>query len=1533
LSLEPAILDLSRAGCSFLAVIPARKNAGEERLRHVARKVGGLVFSTEFQRGQEEFQAWLNSGLPSPEPILELSIEGASQDDVFAPTGWVPGRALTLVGRCEPTASIQLKLVVMRQGQPVVRQWKLAVESKPDDVFVGRLWAQRKIEQLLRLDQSTPGFLAQEPRQEVVALSQEWSLLTPYTAFLVLENEADYARWGVPRQLRRRYWSPPEALEPLPLAGMRRWAGGAMKPAPLPPFVERLQQAAVAQAIDAARQALSVGDARRAQFHLDRVAYLPSAQRSPQYQEMVRKVAQVNWRQAVLQALGSHRAFFAAPAAELAPFVPDLGSLAQPLAPPEFLRTHPHAYRLLQSVQVEPRTTSVAQLAELLAKHTGANVVVDRKALDDSGLAVDRPFEVRAWGKMSLREYVRRALSQQRLVLIEEPHRLLVTTEDAQDASQRLEVHPVGDLLHPGCTADVAELGAPYLDAELAAQTRLREKLQRPVTLDYREAPLGVVLSDLARMFGDNVFVDLKAMEDAGITQQDRVSAQWRDVPLGESLRWLLGPLSLEPVLHGQTLVITTREEAADRRLLTTRVYSCRGVVYALKPELAASGAQWGWGSGGDMGGGFGLGGFGGFGFSGDVRSLMGPGGGGFFGVPFEDAGLRQERRAPSASRDTRTLSSGGEAVELPAAAKTAEAPSGATEQAAQEKLEEKPAAAPPAAEGPPEAPLLPPGYVPSMADLSRWPASFMGPPPGPGALIDQDSLIDAIVSCVAPTAWDEVGGPGGLGFFYPTLDLVVRTSDDVHRQIEDLLDQLRKLRPAPATLRDYIPAEKLIDSAQWPSTPDFDTLIEIITRCVSPEKWDEVGGPCSIREDPMHEALVISAMPDIHDEVRHLLTLLRRSRYEALRGSRPWETGHGQSPWVRPREGAALSAAVALARLPEPEPRELQLLSVRREPANLRTQWRRIDAQGNEQRIGWRATGPRLQMELPGWTIRTEDEQAAVAYPTLQLVELGPWGESARRMLDAWLPWLPHRTNAELARLFQVSPAPAQPPDAAEGLVRLRFALPGYADPARAWIDMTFSRRTGQVVGWESWFDGRLAQRLRFSYAEGPSAGLREVRMEDASGARLARWELLASEAQQGPIPALEAGWAGYVRLDHRTQAAQVDRDFCRGVQCLRNGDWENAAGHLRAALEAQRRHPLVLLLLAYAVQQGKLPVPHEQVLAWLREVVESPAADLARFLAQGHLPDLSAVETYELLARQPAQQRTPADWQRLAQAALEAGKHEQALAHAQSAMAAYRPKPHPWALEKVRLLALLALGRNEEARGLVAAWTDQWPGPPIERVEVAGRLAAHGLKEQAVRVCDQALATPGLTPAVRAELLGRRAEAQVGMARWRTLLEAATLLMPMLEKDRGKAAREPLLRSPRPSPFYTLLFELNSAHDAAAAAALAAEAKSPLLRMHLLICQAELTPDPQVAADALQRAATLAPLPDEYVVWACRQWNAVGRPAEVIRELEGRLRAGKRLWEGGYDLLEQAYRAVGRELDAMRAASSRSLEALPGL
>jgi hypothetical protein len=81
--------------------------------------------------------------------------------------------------------------------------------------------------------------------------------------------------------------------------------------------------------------------------------------------------------------------------------------------------------------------------------------------------------------------------------------------------------------------------------------------------------------------------------------------------------------------------------------------------------------------------------------------------------------------------------------------------------------------------------------------------------------------LMNAITSVAGPTTWDEVGGPGAILTVGGAL--VVSQTADVHAQIKDLLDQLRKERAGMQPLT--IEARWLaLDSTQLASVKSTDT-------------------------------------------------------------------------------------------------------------------------------------------------------------------------------------------------------------------------------------------------------------------------------------------------------------------------------------------------------------------------------------------------------------------------------------------------------------------------------------------------------------------------------------------------------------------------------------------------------------------------------------------------------------------------------------------------------------------------------------
>ncbi len=113
--------------------------------------------------------------------------------------------------------------------------------------------------------------------------------------------------------------------------------------------------------------------------------------------------------------------------------------------------------------------------------------------------------------------------------------------------------------------------------------------------------------------------------------------------------------------------------------------------------------------------------------------------------------------------------------------------------------------------DGKPNSAMVSPAVMAQMQQASGGPATSgprsgmpMGFGPGGlggGAQADFDSLIDLITSTIKPTTWDDVGGPGSIAPFETNLSIVVSQTQDVHDEIVDLLEQLRRLQDLQVTI------------------------------------------------------------------------------------------------------------------------------------------------------------------------------------------------------------------------------------------------------------------------------------------------------------------------------------------------------------------------------------------------------------------------------------------------------------------------------------------------------------------------------------------------------------------------------------------------------------------------------------------------------------------------------------------------------------------------------------------------------------
>jgi len=80
-------------------------------------------------------------------------------------------------------------------------------------------------------------------------------------------------------------------------------------------------------------------------------------------------------------------------------------------------------------------------------------------------------------------------------------------------------------------------------------------------------------------------------------------------------------------------------------------------------------------------------------------------------------------------------------------------------------------------------------------------PAIPFGPTPAGGAQADFQSLMDLIQSTVAFETWEPQGGAGQIKPFATNLSLVISQTQEVHEEIAELLEQLRRLQDLQVTI------------------------------------------------------------------------------------------------------------------------------------------------------------------------------------------------------------------------------------------------------------------------------------------------------------------------------------------------------------------------------------------------------------------------------------------------------------------------------------------------------------------------------------------------------------------------------------------------------------------------------------------------------------------------------------------------------------------------------------------------------------
>jgi hypothetical protein len=980
------------------------------------------------------------------------------------------------------------------------------------------------------------------------------------------------------------------------------------------------------------------------------------------------------------------------------------------------------------------------------------------------------------------------------------------------------------------------------------------------------------------------MIIDRATLTDEGVALDQPVTLKSRGLPLKSILGQLLEPIQLMYSIENEAVVITTSARGSEK--LQTRFHSGMGIVYELPPELVHyrhSKPQLMWGGGfGGMGGGMGFGGgMAGMGMGGGMGGMLGGMMGGFGpggGAPAP--GNAPPGNAPTGNATVSESAADGDAL----------------------RDGNDPASSPPDPDA--DEPAGDEGAAPDILDprgkigLARRRSMTTAP--------DTTNLIEQTVE---PDSWDVLSGPGTIMYFPGSLGFVVRQTPAVHDQIEELLGRLRQMPPAFAERSGYAPAK--IPTAGPGDIDNWDvrTLLNLIVSVIEPDTWEELSGPGSLHVYAPKLVLSIRQTQRLHREIRNLLTVLRRARYLARQG-RNWKSFDlTEGPWFTAALGLTdLPTAPRQADLPEPEPAELKALAILREPLPVAQTWRLIPADSRPpQTTVIRHQAARSEFEFDGRLARVEGDEAAVAYPGISIVERGAWGEALRRIVDGRLPWLPHRSRRDLARLFQVRVAAND-----EQTVQLRLELPGAAEGNE--ILVTVNRRHGLPTLWESRLDGRPVLRLRFEdLAEKDGQPLwKRVIAEDPAGFEVERWELVQSAALKSDIPALDAGWNDSLLLDLREQERQHSPLVIQVLRAIRLRDWNAADRALAAALKNQPDQPLLLLVKAWNLAQRE-EANADEIATLLKGVARGGGGDLLQSLGERSFSSLDDGAIYQILLEQPIARRRVADWDSLARAAVRAGKPHEAVAHLKAAIAQAGPAGDD--PERARQLVELLLETRHvgEAVALAEARAARTDVKPEDLVGLAEALHQWGALSESAKFLRQALAHRDVTGERRYRLLQRRANLETGPVRWRTLLESVEAL----------PAKSPL----RATSTEAILADLTDATQGDQAAKMGDEAKDRTVQAAFRLRQAELfllRANLGAAADIGWSLYESKQLPAERLPWLFARLAAARQDERLIQLAEDRLRAGKALEQSVLDALGTAYEATSRPAAARRARTN---------
>ena len=189
-------------GATFIG-IGVGKKVDATFLQAAADRTGGMFTtmnpSEDITWRAFDMVAALNTArLVDIETVFTDAAGGVVPAEAYPSTGTLSdGEALTVLARTDGFMPARMVLKA-RSGNENVEQTYDLMPPADGANYAPRLWASARINHLLRED-------AERHKKEIVRLSKDYYVVTPFTSLIVLEKEADYKKWKVETG-RKDHW-------------------------------------------------------------------------------------------------------------------------------------------------------------------------------------------------------------------------------------------------------------------------------------------------------------------------------------------------------------------------------------------------------------------------------------------------------------------------------------------------------------------------------------------------------------------------------------------------------------------------------------------------------------------------------------------------------------------------------------------------------------------------------------------------------------------------------------------------------------------------------------------------------------------------------------------------------------------------------------------------------------------------------------------------------------------------------------------------------------------------------------------------------------------------------------------------------------------------------------------------------------------------------------------------------------------------------------------------------------------------------